>query len=333
MALEEELIEWAASRPSWQQRVLRDLAVGSPPDRENVREIVESLVAGVEPDTIPLTVAELPGAGGPGKRVVLGSVEPVEHVNALLDGERLTFGIKGLTVVYGDNASGKSGYARLLKQVVRARHREDVLTDIFQDRNTDVPAARIGYEVDGAHHDEDCLGATDPVLGQVGYYDEPCGDAYISTDSAVTYRPSALVLLDGLITVCDGVRDTLDAMLTANTQQRGQLPAVGEGSAARSFIDSLTASTTVAQIDAVCAVPADIDDQIAALSADEARLRAADPTSERTRLTQLASRMRLTADHLDQLLASLGVDAVTNLLSKQQAANELRAAAEIASSR
>ena len=42
-------------------------------------------------------------------------------MNALKEGERLTFGKTGLTVVYGDNGSGKSGYARILKKVCRAR--------------------------------------------------------------------------------------------------------------------------------------------------------------------------------------------------------------------
>ena len=42
--------------------------------------------------------------------ITLRSIHSVEHVNALANGERLTFGKTGLTVIYGDNGSGKSGY-------------------------------------------------------------------------------------------------------------------------------------------------------------------------------------------------------------------------------
>ena len=39
----------------------------------------------------------------------------------------------------------------------------------------------------------------------ISFYDEACGDAYIGGDSELTYRPSALLMLDGLIGVCDAV--------------------------------------------------------------------------------------------------------------------------------
>ena len=45
----------------------------------------------------------------------------VRHVNALAPDQRLTLHRVGLTIIYGDNGSGKSGYARILKKVCRAR--------------------------------------------------------------------------------------------------------------------------------------------------------------------------------------------------------------------
>lgn len=47
--------------------------------------------------------------------VTLGALHGLSNVNALAPGERLTFGKTGLTVIYGDNGAGKSGYARVLK--------------------------------------------------------------------------------------------------------------------------------------------------------------------------------------------------------------------------
>jgi len=46
----------------------------------------------------------------------LRAIHGAENVNALKAGERLTFDKTGLTVVYGDNGSGKSGYARILNK-------------------------------------------------------------------------------------------------------------------------------------------------------------------------------------------------------------------------
>ena len=65
--------------------------------------------------------SEIPGTSESGDPVALLAVADVAGVNALLPDQRLTFGDSGLTIIYGDNASGKSGYARLIRQAVTAR--------------------------------------------------------------------------------------------------------------------------------------------------------------------------------------------------------------------
>lgn len=331
MGLEEEIVEWSATRPPWQQRALRALAGGTPIRDEEVQAIARDLANDIQAEVPPVVLGDLPGGGESGDRVILRAVQAVEHVNALLDGQELSFGPKGLTVVYGDNASGKSGYARLLKQVVRARHQEDVLTDIFEDRSTDVPAALISYDVAASPHAEQWPGETDPALGRISYYDEACGDEYITTDSAVTYRPSSLVILDGLIRVCDSVRDVLDAMLVTNGQRRIQLPVPAEGTQIRSFLEHLSGATTSAEIDDAFRVPDNVDGEIAALLDEEARLRASDPARERARLSQLASHLATIADHMASLETQLDDEVAANLTQTQGRAIELRTAVDVAS--
>ena len=54
-------------------------------------------------------------------------------VNALAPGQELDFGgPTGLTVIYGDNGSGKSGYSKILKRACRSRHPQPpILHDVF----------------------------------------------------------------------------------------------------------------------------------------------------------------------------------------------------------
>lgn len=59
----------------------------------------------------------------------LTKVEDVEGVNALIEGQKIEFG-NNLTVIYGTNGSGKSGYTRLLKQVFYSKSPEDILKNI-----------------------------------------------------------------------------------------------------------------------------------------------------------------------------------------------------------
>ncbi len=73
--------------------------------------------------------------GAEKRPVAVMSIRGAENVNALADGEVLTFAATGLTIVYGDNASGKSGYARILKAVTRTRASEQVRNDIFREQS------------------------------------------------------------------------------------------------------------------------------------------------------------------------------------------------------
>src|SRR5690606_9687917 len=72
-------------------------------------------------DGIALAAEHIPDPDSAATTVNLRAIHSAENVNALKAGERLTFDKTGLTIVYGDNGSGKSGYARVLKKVCRAR--------------------------------------------------------------------------------------------------------------------------------------------------------------------------------------------------------------------
>lgn len=132
MTIEQDIATWAATRPPWQQVVLRGLAEGHSYTHDETVAIAAQLRGDQQPPAVALKAANIPGAQAAGATVQLRSVRDARNVNALIDAQELTFAPAGLTVVYGDNASGKSGYARLIKAVAHARHREPVHADVFR---------------------------------------------------------------------------------------------------------------------------------------------------------------------------------------------------------
>ena len=127
MALEEQIIEWSVKRPAWQQFVLRKVATGAPLSDKELDQLVEDVIAPAAAEKVTFGQEHLPKSAAQDPAVRLVSIAKLEHVNALASDLPLTFQPNGLTIVYGDNGSGKSGYARLLKRITRARHQEDVL--------------------------------------------------------------------------------------------------------------------------------------------------------------------------------------------------------------
>lgn len=332
MTIEQEIATWAASRPSWQQAALRKLAQGGVFDQAAIDGIATDLTTGTSAKVTPLKATDVPGAAAAGATVTLRSIRDATNVNALVDGQTLTFAATGLTVVYGDNGSGKSGYARLIKDAVGARHREPVHANVFADTAGQPQNAEIGFLSAGTEKSACWPGGRSGELEAVGFYDEACGDAYVGGESELTYRPSALTVLDGLIAVCDAVRKVLDEYLRQNEAARSPLPVVAPGTDAARFLALLAGTTTIPQLDAACALPADATEQLGALIQEEARLRATDPSKERTRLDTLAGKLDRVSSHVAALAAALSDEKTNEATSARQKAVELRAAATVASS-
>jgi hypothetical protein len=332
MALEDEIIEWAQGCPAWHRHVLRRLAHGESLGADDYERIAERLGQGDAFEESSFSLDDMPGGSGDHRSVRLVAIREVANVNALVPDQTLTVGLSGLTVVYGDNASGKSGYARLAKRVVRARHHEEILTNIFTDRAGNKPTAELTIEVDGKRTSAGWPDNPLRELGQISFFDSACGDAYITAESEITYRPSALFVLDGLIRACDGVRGELDLLLSKNAIDARKLPDLESGTDAAELLGLLSPSTTEEQVDEACRLPADADTQIRQLADEELRLRATDPSKERTRLQSLASKYERVGNHAEQLAARLSDQVTTDLSDKFNRSLDTKAAAELASS-
>jgi hypothetical protein len=67
-------------------------------------------------------------------------------VNALAEDQTLRFA-PNVTVVYGDNAAGKTGYIRILKSACRARGQERILGNVVAGAAPLSPVVSIKYKI------------------------------------------------------------------------------------------------------------------------------------------------------------------------------------------
>src|SRR5690606_22586744 len=113
MSLEELIIEWSKDRPAWQREVMRRVAAGETLSDKDYDWLVDVILEAKEVPTRDFGLEQLPERAAGDLPVCLLAIERPEHVNALESTQPLTLEPQGLTIVYGDNGSGKSGYARL----------------------------------------------------------------------------------------------------------------------------------------------------------------------------------------------------------------------------
>ena len=115
MAIRSEMNEWLDKQPVW----TKVLASGLSAEGSITQACLEQAAAVVRSGQ-SLTASQeknLVHSAAPGSIVRLLSLGPVRNVDALAPRKALEFGPIGMTVIYGANGSGKSGYTRLLKVV------------------------------------------------------------------------------------------------------------------------------------------------------------------------------------------------------------------------
>ena len=312
MSLEERIVEWANSRPVWQRTVLRQVAAGQPPTPNELAKLVESLVSGKAPANVEFSLSDLPDTAPGAPPVLLRSILDLSHVNALESDVPLSFAAEGLTIVYGDNGSGKSGYARILKRIARARQREDVLSDVFRDTAIAQPKATIKAMIGETEASGEWPDSAPPALRSILYYDDSCGDAYISAESEFPYRPAALFLIDGLIDVCSEVRRLVDERLEANTKSAQHLPIVDVDIATSplgSYLNSLSAKSSLEELAHLLATAGRRSlDQV---RQEEAELLGGDPGKTIQRLELQGVKLREIQEHLEHLDLLLNHEALS----------------------
>ena len=280
MTVLSEILEWSATRPSWQRDALRRLVVqGSLRDEDIVALALlckksHGLADG--PSPLALTAQHLPKPEELTQSVSLRSLTHHAGVNALAPQQAVEFGPQ-LTVVYGENAAGKSGYTRILKRACRARGAEDILGNVVSPASLGSPAATIAFDVDGQPHshrwrDNNPL---NPFLSRISVFDHHCASVYVAQKTDVAFRPMGLDLFDKLSDACEAVKGILERERRTLAIQRLTLPAMPPNTEVARLITNLTSLTDPSNVKALASLTGD----------DIARVE-----NLRSRLTNLQSR-------------------------------------------
>ena len=220
---QEIILEWSEKRRDWQRDALRRIVTdGSIPD-ENISELL-LLCKKDHGDHTPnieaeiLTRDHLSSNPSQEENVRLLSLENVIGVNQLAQDQKLTFVEQGLTVIYGENGTGKSGYARLLKRACRARRPGTIIPDIYKPSPSGVAEATIEVKIGDDHREKinwKDTGQPHKTLSAISIYDKECGSAHITESTDVAYRPFGLDIPHELVSVSNKLKELINAEIRA----------------------------------------------------------------------------------------------------------------------
>ncbi|MDB5120099.1 MAG: hypothetical protein JWN56_1317 [Sphingobacteriales bacterium] len=116
----------------------------------------------------------------------------VTGINALVPDQVMTFG-SNLTIVYGANGSGKSGYIRLLNNVFITKGDKTILPNVHNAGTPANKAAEFTFESAGTksvfHYPADCGHAE---FKQFSVFDEKAVHAHLNNKNQFNFRPAGL---------------------------------------------------------------------------------------------------------------------------------------------
>jgi hypothetical protein len=198
-----EIMEWVRAQPHWVQLAAAKLGA----EEEVQDELVEELLAllkttdGQSEDSKIYLTSICNESSTATSDIRILSIGEIEGIEALAPRSPLPFSLD-LSVVYGNNGSGKSGYARILKKLCGKPNADELLPNVFkntpQKRHCTV-VAKVGgieksfvWEVNEKPIDE---------LIPVDIFDSQTGFFYIDKEQEVSYVPSEVALFEKLVIV------------------------------------------------------------------------------------------------------------------------------------
>ena len=339
MSVLKEILAWSVDRPAWQRDALRRLIEKGEITSDDITPLAEICKSGyglAEPNMgDPLTARHLPKVDTALASVSLHSIFHGKGVNALAENQTLKFG-PHLTVVYGDNGTGKTGYIRILKSACRARGREHILGNVVAGVAPPRTAVSIKYQVHGEPELREWTSHGDEAfISRVSVFDTQSAAVYLNEKTDVAFRPMGLDLFDKLVQASKAVRAHLEAeqrslgasKTSVFAQEVPPVTVVGK------LLANLTMLTKTEAVKALATLSEDEMARLELIEKSLLDLQANDPVKLAQQLRLRAARILALSQHLGRIETVLAPDAVTAVFDaraalrhKHQEGERLRAA-------
>lgn len=338
MTILQEIHAWSKDLAAWQQdaiaRLYADRAL-SAADLDDLYALAKAEAGIPDPEgrvLKKLKDAQVAPLANPARVVLLSAIKDLANVNALANGSRLPIARAGVTIIYGENGVGKSGYSRVFKKACRARdRRESILPNANLEPGKSGPAqATFETEIDGVATDlpwKDGAEPPDP-LSDIAIFDSHCARAYIDNQGDFAYAPYGLDILEGLVGACNKLKARATAEKAANAPSNAAYTVLaGEQTEVAKKLLGIPAKTKAADIETLATLS---DAELERLALLNKTLAEADPKQKALALRQKASRVTSLKDRIAAAVGVVSDEKVGSLQTLVAKSNAAKAAAELA---
>lgn len=337
-----DIVQWSRDLPGWQRDALRRIVENGELTSDDIADLSEICrtehgVADPTPEPAaaqPLLDGHVPAGVTSGEAVAITSISNVENVNALDQGQRISFAPTGLTVVFGYNGSGKSGYGRILRRACRARSKgESILHNVLNPPRTLTPAsAEVTYQLDGVDQSpEQWIDGQKPVdvFGSISFFDSDCAAVHVRKKNNIAFTPYGLDVLPKLGDACKAVQKTLQdqkAQLESRRPRFLNAPQASGETAVGKLLSRLNHNTNIDSLEQLASLTADDLNRIKQIEQQLAN----DPAKLAKELASRLAKIQRLQERLNKARSLLSRESIGKLVILAASATAKRQAAEAA---
>lgn len=284
------IIEYAKSLPPW-QKILAKAAFEHEGDLSQAKEIDAAISRFLKDATPSLSdkvagdeeikfIDSLQAAAEQGSTVIprLIEISDYQNVNALSDGQRITFAPK-LTIIYGENGAGKSGYNRVLNSAFYSRGDKTILPNILKPQGEQgKPSAKFEFEVAGKSNSK--LFPTDlgsPEFKQFACFDSKTVPAHLEDSNELYVIPKEMNFFDRLAQLIGHASKKLQTEITKRSKTNEFGNYFDGESTFKAEIKAINANTDFQKISAVGAIKEDLEKELLETEKEYHELKLTDP--------------------------------------------------------
>lgn len=262
------LVEWANGQDAWVRELTAEVILSRQSPTEDLIDLVyqtflaeKGLRSDADTPTIPkLEVEEVQATED--ETLELSKLDNVQNVNALASDQELQFD-PSLTILFGQNGSGKTGYARILKRLSAVRSPEDILPNAHAARLDPAPppsadiAFRIGAEERVARWNNEA-GLT--PFTRISVFDSNAVSLHVDSDLGYVYTPAELALFKHVAAGLQAVQQRIASEISSLAS--GSNPLLSKFARETKIyplIETLGAATDLSELEAAAVVDDEAD--------------------------------------------------------------------------
>lgn len=177
--------------------------------------------------------------------LIFTKLENVEGVNALVENQPIEF-CRNMTIIYGENGAGKSGYVRLLKKAFSSKSPEDILPNVYLENGHKPISAKFTFNSDSK--DIPILYSekeANPEFEQLAVFDGKSVSQHLSEKNEFEFRPAGLSFFTEYTEAIKAIEKILNEEI-ASKQTENNFALLFEGeSEIKTIIENLSDQTNI----------------------------------------------------------------------------------------